>query len=119
MGKIKTHDRNRNLVLIVCWAILLVGLFAARSSYIWSGLLLLNLYALWLTGIDKRSAKKGAFRIPERSLMTVGALGGALGMLIGMKLYRHKTQHAKFQYGIPAFLILQIVVAFAAYRYLG
>ncbi|MET3290682.1 DUF1294 domain-containing protein [Brevibacillus fluminis] len=119
MGKIKTHGRNRNLVLVICWAILLFGLFTAQPSYIWSGFLLLNLYAFWLTGTDKRSAKAGSFRIPERSLMTVSALGGALGMLIGMKTYRHKTQHAKFQYGVPAFLIVQFVVAIAAYRYLG
>lgn len=68
---------------------------------------------------DKHSARAGAFRIPERSLLTMAALGRATGMLIGMKTYRHKTQHATFQYGVPLFLLLHVVVAIAAYRYLG
>ena len=46
-------------------------------------------------GIDKRAAKNGSYRISERTLMTLGAVGGAFGGLLGMLVFRHKTKHTK------------------------
>lgn len=57
-------------------------------------------------GIDKRAAKNGSYRISERTLMTLGAVGGAFGGLLGMLVFRHKTKHTKFKLGMPLLLLL-------------
>jgi uncharacterized membrane protein YsdA (DUF1294 family) len=62
---------------------------------------------------DKQKAKKGAWRIPEATLMGVAAIGGSLGAFAGMRLFRHKTKHPKFFIGIPVIIILQIGIAVA------
>ena len=71
---------------------------------------LINLTAFSLMGIDKRKAIKGAFRIPEATLFTVALIGGSIGSIVGMYTFRHKTRHFTFVYGMPAILILQIVL---------
>jgi len=75
-----------------------------------AALLLVNLLAFALYGIDKLKAKKGAWRIPESTLLLVAFLGGSLGALLGMELFRHKTKHAKFKVLVPLFLILHITL---------
>ncbi len=69
-----------------------------------------NLLAFFLYGADKLKAKKGAWRIPEATLLLVAFLGGSLGALLGMELFRHKTRHAKFRVLVPLFLILHIAL---------
>ena len=59
--------------------------------------------------IDKAKAKKKKWRIPERTLMTVAAIGGSVGSLLGMYAVRHKTKHPKFTIGIPLILALQTI----------
>ena len=73
----------------------------------------INLITFITYGIDKLKAKsKGCkSRISERVLLTMAAIGGSLGALVAMQAFRHKTQHAKFKYGIPALLILHIALA--------
>lgn len=61
-------------------------------------------------GIDKRKAIKGAFRIPEATLFIVALIGGSAGSILGMYTFRHKTRHLLFVYGMPAILILQILL---------
>ena len=61
-------------------------------------------------GIDKYKAKKRAFRIPEATLFIVAIIGGSIGSIIGMYAFRHKTRHWYFVYGMPAILILQILL---------
>lgn len=61
--------------------------------------------------VDKFKAKKNLWRIPEATLMTVAALGGSIGSLIGMYTVRHKTKHLKFTLGIPLILAVQVVAA--------
>ena len=73
-------------------------------------LLLVNVLAFALYGIDKLKAKKGAWRIPESTLLLVAFLGGSLGALLGMELFRHKTKHAKFKVLVPLFLLLHIAL---------
>ena len=68
-------------------------------------LLAANMVAFAAFGIDKRKARKGCWRTPERTLMTMAAVGGALGAWLGMKTFHHKTLHRKFRYGVPALLI--------------
>lgn len=75
-------------------------------------LILINALGLVLMFTDKKKARRGAWRIPEATLMTVAALGGSIGSLAGMYLFRHKTRHPKFYLGIPAILVLQLILAF-------
>lgn len=74
-------------------------------------LLLINAAAFTLMLADKLKAKKNLWRIPEATLLTCAALGGSVGMLIGMYTVRHKTRHLKFTLGVPAILIAQLAVA--------
>ena len=73
-------------------------------------LLLINAVGWLIMLIDKRKAKKKAWRIPEATLMTVAAIGGSLGSLIGMYQFRHKTKHKKFTVGIPLLLLVHVIV---------
>lgn len=73
-------------------------------------LLVINIVAFWAFGIDKYKAQNGMWRIPESTLLTMAALGGSIGALIGMRVWRHKTLHNKFRIGIPVIIVLQIVV---------
>lgn len=74
------------------------------------GLLVMNVLAFALMGIDKAKAKAGAWRIPEKTLFLVTALFGGLGGTLGMSFFRHKTKHWYFKLGFPALLVVQIVL---------
>lgn len=74
-------------------------------------LLIINALGFLLMLIDKQKARKKKWRIPEATLMGVAALGGSIGSLLGMYTFRHKTLHKKFTVGIPAILILQLLLA--------
>ncbi|MBQ3089500.1 MAG: DUF1294 domain-containing protein [Oscillospiraceae bacterium] len=73
-------------------------------------LAVINLAAFLLYGIDKLKAQRGAWRISEATLLLSALVGGSVGALLGMKLFRHKTLHPKFTIGVPAILILQIAL---------
>ena len=73
-------------------------------------LIVMNLLAFALMGIDKMKAKRGSWRIPEKTLFLVTALFGGLGGTLGMKVFRHKTKHWYFKWGFPALLAVQIVL---------
>lgn len=72
-------------------------------------LLIINAVGFALMLADKHKAKKNLWRIPENTLMLTAAIGGSLGILIGMHLARHKTKHPKFSIGVPVIFALQIV----------
>ena len=74
-------------------------------------LLLINAAGLVLMRADKIRAGNGAWRISELTLMLTAALGGSVGVHIGMYLFRHKTRHPKFTLGVPAILTVQILLA--------
>lgn len=74
-------------------------------------LLLINALGFALMLADKWKARKNLWRIPEATLMTVAALGGSVGSLLGMYTVRHKTKHRKFTVGIPLILGLQLLLA--------
>jgi uncharacterized membrane protein YsdA (DUF1294 family) len=73
--------------------------------------LLMNLIAFSSMGIDKHKARKNKWRIPEARLFLWALLGGSLGSVIGMRVFRHKTKHWYFKYGMPLILIVQIGLA--------
>lgn len=62
-------------------------------------------------GIDKWKAQHKRWRIPESVLLGLAAIGGSVGAWLGMKVWRHKTQHKKFKYGVPAILAAQVALA--------
>ena len=72
-------------------------------------LLLINAIGFLLMLVDKIKAKRNLWRIPEATLIAVAAIGGSIGAIAGMNLFRHKTKHAKFYIGLPVILALQIV----------
>ena len=78
----------------------------AVSIYI----ILINLIAFVVFGIDKRKARKGQWRVHESTLFILAIIGGSIGALLGMLAFRHKTKHRKFTIGIPLVLALQIAL---------
>lgn len=76
-------------------------------------LIIINLGTLLAMNIDKVKAKKSKRRIPEKTLFALVFLGGGIGGIIGMYTFRHKTKKARFVFGFPAILILQILVIIA------
>ena len=79
-------------------------------TYISFYLLLINLVAFVVYGIDKLKAKRGKWRISEATLLLLAAVGGSVGAWLGMKVWHHKTLHKKFKYGVPAIILLHIAL---------
>jgi uncharacterized membrane protein YsdA (DUF1294 family) len=79
-------------------------------AYALIGMTLVGVAAMWL---DKRSARLGAWRTPEKTLFLIACAGGGIGVWAGMYLFRHKTKHWQFVYGIPAIIAVQ---AYCLYR---
>ena len=73
-------------------------------------LAVINIAAFILYGIDKHRARNHQWRISEASLICAAVLGGSVGALLGMFIFRHKTKHLKFLIGVPLILILQIAI---------
>jgi len=73
-------------------------------------LLIINLIGFIAMWLDKIKAKKGAWRIPEKTLFLITFLGGGIGTIAGMYAFRHKTQKLKFTIGLLVILILEIVM---------
>ena len=74
-------------------------------------LLIVNVITFLMMGYDKHEAKKGNWRISEKTLFTLVVIGGSIGGIIGMCTFRHKTKKWCFRFGFPIILILQILVA--------
>ena len=72
-----------------------------------------NIIVMLVYGIDKLKAKKGAWRIPEKTLIGLAFLMGATGALFGMKFFRHKTKHKLFTIGVPVCFILNVLMVAA------
>ena len=73
-------------------------------------LLTINAVGFVIMLADKRKAQKNQWRIPEATLITVALLGGSVGSLAGMRLFRHKTRKPKFYIGIPQILAAQLIL---------
>lgn len=88
-------------------------------KYIVAYLIGMNLIGFLIMMVDKRRAKKGAWRIPEKTLFTIAILFGSVGVSLGMKQFRHKTKHKSFVYGIPAIEIAQLILILAVYYFIN
>ena len=78
---------------------------------------IVNLFGFGMMGIDKRRAIRRAWRISEASLFMAALLGGALGCTLGMHFFHHKTKHWYFRFGMPAILIVQVLLGVLYLRY--
>lgn len=74
-------------------------------------LAVINLLTFIVYGADKRRARKGKWRVPEKTLFLLPLLGGSIGALLGMRVFHHKTKHWYFVWGIPTILLAQIALA--------
>lgn len=74
-------------------------------------LFIINMTGFLIMFIDKSRARHKEWRIPEKTLIGISAIGGSIGMLFGMHVFRHKTKHLKFTIGVPVILIIQIITA--------
>ena len=63
-------------------------------------------------GVDKAKARVGAWRISEKTLFGIAFLGGGAGVWLGMHMFRHKTKHWYFKYGVPAIFIAELIMVF-------
>ena len=81
-----------------------------RTAIVLSYFFIINIVGYAMMGIDKNRAIRGAWRISEASLFLTAFLGGSVGCICGMQRFRHKTKHWYFKYGMPAILILQILL---------
>lgn len=78
-------------------------------------LMLINLWGFIVMGVDKWKSSRKKWRVPERNIFIMAFIGGALGVLLGMKAFHHKTLHKKFKIGIPALLVLNIIIIVGAF----
>ena len=82
-------------------------IFSMRNIIIY--IIVINLFGFFIMWLDKRKAKKGKWRIPEKTLFIITGLGGGIGTIAGMYTFRHKTQMLGFVIGFPLITILEII----------
>ena len=73
-------------------------------------LLVMNILGFALMFTDKRRARRGQWRIRERTLFLAAIFGGSLGSILGMWLLHHKTKHRYFVLGMPLILLIQLAL---------
>ena len=100
MGTWYNADMEKKMIILAALAVVVV----------------MNIAAFVLMGHDKKMARKGKWRVPEKTLFLVTACFGGLGGVLGMKVFHHKTQHWYFKVFFPVMLIVQIaLLAVGAY----
>lgn len=87
------------------------GIFILIIAYF----IIINIAGFASMGIDKAKAKKHAWRIPEATLFSIALLGGSIGSILGMQVFRHKTKHWYFAIGMPVIALLQLALAIVIY----
>lgn len=98
---------------LICWHRVVAAVMPRVGlGVLGAYLLAINVVTFVAFGIDKRRAVEGRWRIREHTLLVLSLLGGTIGGLVGMVAFRHKIRKPKFRYGMPAILVLQLVVVF-------
>lgn len=80
--------------------------------------IIINVTTFMLYGLDKRKAVRGVWRIPEKTLLGIAALGGALGAFLGMYAFHHKTKHWKFRIAVPCYFIIHVLLCVYMVKYI-
>ena len=78
--------------------------------------IVVNVTAFLMYGIDKWNARKGLRRIPEKTLLGIAAVGGSVGAYAAMQSFRHKTRKPKFYIGVPLIFAVQIGILMYIYH---
>ena len=117
-----TNFRQKNSIDSCIYKIFCLPLYPiSMDKYLLYGFLfylaLMNIIAFFLYGLDKWKSRHAKWRITEARLITFALLGGSLGAFLGMKIWHHKTRHAKFRYGLPLILFLHLAIAIAIVYY--
>ena len=82
-------------------------------------LAIISIIAFCYTLYDKKLAKRRSHhRVPELTLMVIGAFGGALSMFITMLVIRHKTKHKKFMIGLPLMILAHAVIVYLLIKFI-
>lgn len=79
-------------------------------KYLLIYLLIINLTSFFAMFLDKQKARRGKWRIPEKTLFLLAIIGGSLGTTLGMHTFHHKTKHWYFKFGMPLILIAQVAL---------
>lgn len=90
----------------------MIDFYSLLAAY----LVIINILSVLMFGYDKLKAKKNGWRIPESRFLVLGLLGGAVGIYIGMRIFRHKTKHMLFIVGIPLLMVLNLVIIYYLIR---
>ncbi|GEM00636.1 Uncharacterized membrane protein YsdA, DUF1294 family [Halolactibacillus halophilus] len=80
-------------------------------------LIFINLIGFLQMGIDKRKALKNKWRLPEKQLWLIAFFLGSPGTFLGMKLFRHKTKHRLFKFGLPVLSIIEVMLIVLIFAY--
>ncbi len=87
-----------------------------ETNGIWVYLIFINLITFCAFAVDKVKAMTDAWRISEKTLLTLSILGGALGGWLAMEICRHKTKTPVFKYGMPIIIVIHIVLLTRFFR---
>lgn len=77
---------------------------------------IINIIGFIIAAVDKHRARRKMWRVPEKTFFILALLGGCPGVYTGLLVFRHKTRHWYFMFGIPAIFILQIFMVYYLYR---
>ena len=95
---------------MIDFSLLLQAIFTARNISIY--LVVINILTFFIMWWDKHEAKLGDWRVSEKFLFCLVLLGGGIGGIAGMYVFRHKTQKWYFKYGFPIILIIEILILY-------
>ena len=100
----------------------LVAFIGSPWGLLWAWLAVINLITFLIFGLDKWKARRkvqheSVRRVPEKTLFLLAVLGGSVGALLGMLVFRHKTLHRVFRVGVPVILAVQLLLAAAIALY--
>ncbi len=113
----KNYYRRTNYYFILLRVVGMERIFIYKEAYVILYLLIVNISAFILVWLDKYKAKRNRWRIKERTFFIFALLGAAMGIVLGMTMFRHKTQHKSFYIGIPIIFFLNVIILMIiAYR---
>ncbi len=85
-------------------------------SIIYWYVLFINIIGLYIMKTDKQRARKQKYRIKENTIWKISFLGGAIGTFLGMRMFRHKTKHKSFAWGLPLLAIAESLLFLWIYQ---
>lgn len=91
----------------------LIGMLTLKNFIVY--IIVVNMIGFLVMLIDKKKAKNGSWRIKEATIFSITFLGGGIGTIVGMYIFRHKTKKYKFTIGLPAILICEIILIIFIY----